>query len=266
MLPRCPLGRGPGPYLADLVAGAAVPPTRHGSPLEISVVYLRSDWDETQYESAQGPAAMLQLERSRAIKCPSVLEHLANAKMVQQELTVPGVLERFLPDKDTADKISDTFMPTHRLDESETGRSMRELVQQKSFAGRHVLKPPGDGGGHNVYGEDITGFLEGVAKEEWRQYILMEKMTPPKLNNVLMLPQGFHHGEVISELGVVGACMWDYRPQKDAEPGKGSCTLLMNEVACFTFKTKPSNVDEMSVVKGYGCFDSPCLIEINHDT
>jgi len=35
----------------------------------------------------------------------------------------------------------------------------------------------------------------------------------------------------------------------------------MKEVAGWTFKTKPVSVDEMSVVKGYGCFDCPLLVD-----
>ena len=29
----------------------------------------------------------------------------------------------------------------------------------------------------------------------------------------------------------------------------------------WSFKTKDASVNEMSVVKGYGCFDSPLLVE-----
>lgn len=38
------------------------------------------------------------IEKSRAIKCPSVQYHLAGTKKVQQSLAKPGILDRFLND------------------------------------------------------------------------------------------------------------------------------------------------------------------------
>jgi glutathione synthase len=37
--------------------------------------------------------------------------------------------------------------------------------------------------------------------------------------------------------------------------------VKLNETGGWTFKTKPEQVDEMAVVKGYGCFDCPLLTE-----
>jgi glutathione synthase len=39
--------------------------------------------------------ARLLLEKSSAVKCPSISYHLAGAKKIQQELAKPGVLERY---------------------------------------------------------------------------------------------------------------------------------------------------------------------------
>jgi hypothetical protein len=36
--------------------------------------------------------------------------------------------------------------------------------------------------------------------------------------------------------------------------------MLDSSVGGWTFKTKYADVDEMSVVKGYGCFDTPYLV------
>ena len=45
------------------------PPSRPGLAMEVSVVYFRSGFEAHEYDGA-GRAARLQLERSRAIKCP----------------------------------------------------------------------------------------------------------------------------------------------------------------------------------------------------
>lgn len=42
------------------------------------------------------------LEKSRAVKCPDIATQLAGTKKVQQELSRPGVLERFLPNRPEA--------------------------------------------------------------------------------------------------------------------------------------------------------------------
>ena len=45
------------------------------------------------------------MERSKAIKSPSIHYHLAGTKKVQQELAKPGQVERFLGDKVTIKNI-----------------------------------------------------------------------------------------------------------------------------------------------------------------
>ena len=41
--------------------------------------------------------ARAKVERSFAVKCPSIAYHLVGAKKVQQELAAPGQVEKFLP-------------------------------------------------------------------------------------------------------------------------------------------------------------------------
>ena len=51
----------------------------------------------------------MDVEKSLAIKCPSINSTLAGTKRVQQVIAKPGVLERWL-DKPSADAIRDTFV------------------------------------------------------------------------------------------------------------------------------------------------------------
>ena len=53
-----------------------------------------------------------EIERSRAVKCPSLSYVLAGTKRVQQLLAKPGVLERWL-DEPSCQAIRDTFMGFH---------------------------------------------------------------------------------------------------------------------------------------------------------
>jgi len=86
----------------------------------------------------------------------------------------------------------------------------------------------------------------------------MEIIKSPVQKGMLMSSEGLYEGDTISELGVFGICMW--RRKKDGENGEGEVEILENESVGWSFKTKPEEVEEMSVVKGYGFFDSPNLV------
>ncbi|OTB03817.1 hypothetical protein M426DRAFT_73731 [Hypoxylon sp. CI-4A] len=228
-------------------------PITGGKTLEVSVVYQRAGYDPHEYDQ-QGIETRLMLERSLAIKCPTILSHIAGFKKVQEELTRPGALERFLS-PEVIDPIRRTFMSQYPLDLSASGERARKLVADEASVENYILKPSLEGGGHNVYGEDIPGFLRTISTQEWSKYILMEKIHPPSMHGILISPVDSHQGPVISELGVLGTCLWR-RSEQQGEKAK----ILRNIGAGWTFKTKPEDIQEMGVVKGYGCFDCPSLL------
>jgi glutathione synthase len=237
------------------------PPTRAGPAMEVSLVYFRAGFETHEYDEI-GRDCRLHLERSRAIKCPSILSHLTTFKKVQQELVMPGVLEQFLSNEE-ASLVIGTFIPMYPMDESPSGMRARELAMDVKKASGCVLKPSLEGGGHNVYGTDIPGFLSAVDEMEWGSYVLMDQITPPNLENILMSTIGIHEGGVVSEFGVFGVCIWR-RKEKLESDGIGRVALaeMVEELEpSWSFKTKDKNVNEMSVVKGYGCFDSPALVD-----
>jgi len=57
----------------------------------------------------------LAIEMSRSVKCGSVAHQLVGTKKVQEVLTRPGQVERFVG-KTTAEKIRRTFVALHALD------------------------------------------------------------------------------------------------------------------------------------------------------
>jgi len=220
--------------------------------LEVSVVYYRAGYEPREYGDT-GRETRLRLELSRAIKCPDVLTHLTGLKAVQRALTEPGAVERFLP-AEAAERVRRTFMPMLPLDTSAAGLAARNIATDPVQAEHYVLKPNLEGGGNNVYRDDIPGFLATIPEDQWHKYILMRLIEPPAdTMGVLMTPQELYQGPVVSELGILGTCIW--------RRNGSAIEVLKNEVAGWTFKTKPSDIDEMSVVKGYGCFDCPRLVE-----
>lgn len=77
--------------------------------LEIALVYYRSGYAPCQYPNEDQWNARLMIERSRAIKCPSMGYTLAGMKKIQQVLTEPGCLERFLDTDDDCRRLRRVF-------------------------------------------------------------------------------------------------------------------------------------------------------------
>lgn len=232
------------------------PPAAGSRTWEVSIVYFRAGHDEDEYfngnrvisQESIGAQVRVRLESSRAIMCPTLLGHIATFKMVQQALTAPGAVERFLsPDK--AESIRSTFTDIYW-----TGQSRAARVVASDEVQDWILKPSLEGGGHGVFGKDIPGYFHSLKQMDKGKYVLMRKIETPPLRNRLMSPRGMYEGGVISELGVFGACLW--------RKGSGSdCEMITSEPAGCSLKTKPETFNEMSVVKGYGCFDSPLLLD-----
>ena len=226
-------------------------PTFAQTEYEVTVVYYRAGYAAEEYRDL-GMEARLRFELSRAIKSPDVLTNLTTFKAVQQALTQPGAVERFVP-AEKAEKVRKTFMPMLTMDSSPAGLEARAIALDPKQAVNYVLKPNLEGGGHNIYRSDIPNFLSSKSKESWHKYILMRLIEPPPSIGTLMMPQDLYHGATVSEVGILGACLWE---RKD-----GEVEIKLNDSAGWNFKTKPAEVDEMSVVKGFGCFDCPLLVK-----
>lgn len=56
------------------------------------------------------------IEKSVSVKCPTMAECLIGTKKVQQVFALPGVVERFITDKNTAQRIRNTFAGLYSLD------------------------------------------------------------------------------------------------------------------------------------------------------
>lgn len=240
------------------------PPENGGSrevqPVEISVIYHRAGYEPHEYsEDIDGKEIRIRLELSRAIKCPSILGHITTIKKVQEALTVPGTLERWLT-TERADSIRRMFVEIRSL---EHFISSKNPVRNAELAENYILKPASlEGGGNNIYGADIYAFLKTLSAEatEKSAYILMQRIrSPMDVYGMLMSSsRGVVVDEVVSELGIFGGCLWE---RKESSSEGERCQVIENRVVGWSFKTKEVSVDEMSVVKGYGCFDTPFLVD-----
>jgi glutathione synthase len=234
------------------------PPSSPSTSYEVTTVYFRAGYSPDDYPEEKEWSARLHLEKSRAIKCPSVLTHLAGCKKVQQVLATPHSphLKRFLPNEDMASKVLATFAPIYPLDDSEAGKEAKKLAQDVDSATRYVLKPQREGGGNNVYRKAIPPFLEKLPQTHWPAYILMEMIEPPPLTNAILRNGQLQRGGVIGELGVYGVCLW-----RNGKDDKDAGQILENWEAGYLLRTKGDQSEEGGVAAGFGAVDSCVVID-----
>lgn len=233
-------------------------PSNPDKDFEVAVIYMRSGYGPSDYPDQTGWDARYHLERSLAIKCPTVLTQLAGAKKVQQVLATPKLnssqaseLSRFVPEDAQAWRdLWATFTNIFPMDDSETGQAARKLALDPEECKRYVLKPQREGGGNNCYKAAIPGFLKNLPQGHWKSYILMELITPPPVTNIILRNGKLEQGGVICELGVYGTCVWD---QSTGE-------VLHNEEAGYLLRTKGDQSEEGGVAAGFGCMDSCNLV------
>jgi glutathione synthase len=234
------------------------PPNSPSTRYEVTTVYFRAGYSPDDYPKDEDWSARLHLERSRAIKCPSILTHLAGSKKVQQVLATPHSphLKRFLPDATVASRVLATFAPIYPLDQSEAGEEAKKLAADPSTAVRYVLKPQREGGGNNIYRKAIPAFLKDLPETHWPAYILMEMIEAPPLKNAILRNGEVQKGGVIGELGVYGVCLW-----KNGSGGDEKGEILENWEAGYLLRTKGDQSEEGGVAAGFGAVDSCCLVE-----
>ncbi|KAK9215408.1 hypothetical protein WN944_007413 [Citrus x changshan-huyou] len=207
----------------------------------IAVVYFRAGYAPTDYPSESEWRARLLMEQSSAVKCPSISYHLAGTKKIQQELAKPNVLERFLDNKEDIAKVRKCFAGLWSLDDSE---NVSKAIENPEL---YVMKPQREGGGNNIYGEDVKETLLRLKKDgtdEDAAYILMQRIFPSVSLTFLMRDGICHKDHAISELGIYGA----YLRIKEK--------VIMNEQSGYLMRTKVASSNEGGVAAGFAVLDS----------
>ncbi|XP_020250050.1 glutathione synthetase, chloroplastic [Asparagus officinalis] len=210
----------------------------------VAVVYFRAGYSPRDYPSESEWSARFLIEKSNAVKCPSISYHLVGTKKIQQELAKPNVLERFLENEDDIAKLRKCFAGLWSLDNAEGVN--RAIERPELF----VLKPQREGGGNNIYGEDVRKTLvklQQEGSEELAAYILMQRIFPASSLAYLVRDGIYHHDQVISELGIYGT----YLRNKDE--------VVMNEQSGYLMRTKVSSSNEGGVAAGFAVLDSVYL-------
>ncbi|XP_013181857.1 PREDICTED: glutathione synthetase-like isoform X2 [Papilio xuthus] len=217
----------------------------------VAVVYYRSGYEPSQYPSSREWDARLRVERSSAIKCPSIQYQLAGTKKVQQTLASPGVLEKFMGTGATTNSVRDIFTGLYSLDFDESGE--RAVDMALADAERFVLKPQREGGGNNLYGPDVReALLRMRHSRERAAYILMERILPPLVSGYVVRPGAPVPpplSDLVSELGIFGVIIGTKEK------------IFSNRQVGHMLRTKLADANEGGVAAGLGALDSPFLLD-----
>ncbi|XP_053403446.1 glutathione synthetase-like isoform X2 [Mercenaria mercenaria] len=214
---------------------------------EVAVVYYRYGFVPRHYPTNAEFKLRLDIERSRAIKCPTVAVHLAGCKKVQQVLTEPGVLERFIDDTEVIKDIRSTFVGLYRLDAKDSSKIITQAIQTPE---KFVLKPQREGGGNNLFGDDLRNYLEKIKESSERSaWILMDRIQATRhRNRLIRAGLGPECRNVVSELGIYGVHI-------------STPTLeLENFESGYLIRTKPEEANEAGLCEGLACVDTPFLV------
>lgn len=103
-------------------------------------MYFRAGYHPDDYATNADWRIRALIEKSTAIKCPTVGYQLAGSKKIQQELSKDGVLERFLEGEDIA-KVQKYFGVLKAVD------CVGDLRKACGEAEKWFLKPQREGGG-----------------------------------------------------------------------------------------------------------------------
>ena len=119
---------------------------------------------------------------------------------------------------------------------------------------KYVLKPQREGGGNNLYGDDLKRALETLSPQDRAAFILMDRINPPMKTATLVRDGEPVVGDCVCELGVYGTIL--ARPAD----GGGAPVELHNEVVGHLLRQKLLGVDEGGVAAGFAVLSSPALV------
>lgn len=231
---------------------------------EVAVAYYRAGYTPTDYPSEDEWNARLKIERSKAIKCPSVAYHLVGTKKMQQYLALPGQVERFIKNEDEAKALRNCFTGLYSLsvddmlakdvESSEQAKAEQTLAVEKVIklalenSHRYVMKPQREGGGNLLTNEDMVHALKTMSPEERSDYILMERIEPETHTTILFRDSQFVNTACIAELGVYCLVLADVDGKE-----------LVNRNGGWLLRSKPADVEDGGVAAGRAFLDSPHL-------
>ena len=153
-----------------------------------------------------------------------------------------GVVERFIPAADVP-LVRACFAGLWAL-EGDGAEEAIALALADPTA--YVLKPQREGGGNNLYGDDMVARLR--QRSGLGAFILMQRIRPPLNRALFMRAAAAAPADALGELGIYSVYL--------SVRGK----VLQNEPVGHLLRTKTADSNEGGVAAGFAVLDSPLLV------
>ena len=182
------------------------------------------------------------IERSTAIKCPSIAYQLCGTKKIQQLLVDEKILQKYVQTKEEEILLKEVFTGIWDLENNE------EMIQNAiKNPEAFVVKPQREGGGNLVHGENMKNFLKSITKEQRKEYILMQRIKPLPFDSMMLREGNIISGKSVSELGIYGCFLGDEK------------NIILNEYSGYLLRTKLEHHEDGGVASGVANMDSLAL-------
>eukprot|EP00658_Telonema_sp_P-2_P006982 TRINITY_DN12610_c0_g1_i4.p1 TRINITY_DN12610_c0_g1~~TRINITY_DN12610_c0_g1_i4.p1 ORF type:complete len:609 (+),score=112.64 TRINITY_DN12610_c0_g1_i4:376-2202(+) len=214
---------------------------------EISVVYFHTGYTPEVYKTELEWNTRQIIEMSCAVKAPTIPMQLAGCKLIQQVLSSPTELRRFISEEEVQQVCSVFARQFNPAADDQVSRDARS--EARVDPDRWVMKPQREGGGHCVFGEALAQLLAHSSETELAGWVLMERMRGACVESAT-LANGTAElcHQAIGEIGVFSSMVI-----------RGEETLLNSVGGCMV-RTKCVESNEGGVCCGAGCIDSCLLI------
>lgn len=226
----------------------------------IDIVYLRAGYQYADYYSP---------ERNESICCQTLSQTLSQTRLYieQHHVAVNATFSQQLATSKTMQMLL-TIMPAEEyarwglnLEEAELVKSvladMKPINQQtinwfntQAIKQDWVLKNQGEGGGHCIFGDDISDKLLKLAPSEYDAWALMQRLYPHEREVPTIAVRDSEQSQVddlVSEIGLF-TVYFDGTPFTELEGYAG-----------YLIRSKPASENEGGIHSGKGILDSLTL-------
>ena len=227
--------------------------------IRISLFYFRAGYTPNDYITNNGDnewKARELIEFSNAIKCPNIAYHLIGAKLMQTYFADINILTKYLTQNE-AKQLMEYFVGLYSLDSKVVKQDNIDKILKEAINnyGNYVMKPQREGGGNNIYDDDIPKMIKKLNNNELNGYILMERIFPETIKTTqIRNMEMFMNIDAIYEMGIYSTLI------SDGNITDNNDTFRWNRLAGTLLRTKGSKVTEGGVATGYSVLDSICLV------
>ncbi len=213
---------------------------------KVAIAYFRTGYAPPHYRTESAWVARQKIEATETISVPSARTQLANTKMMQLHLALPGEMQRFMSAEEAAFLDSGNVKFARLHDQltwkGQTGTAW-ELARE--MHDDWVLKPHREGGGNNFFGDELVELLPKVVAESADAYILMEKIRQPSFSSIRLVDHKVIPCECFTEMGFFGLALYP----------EASGQAAFNKEQGYLLRTKDESMNEGLVLGGYSFLD-----------